>query len=147
MNKNILLTVGVNLQITVTKDSYLSLDKFREYVYRIMWVQGNIWVLNLCLIYRRIYGKNLTLWCIWLVELKKVKDWRMLKVQYEFNSQSLVLMEELSKWEISIDWILYWLCEKSDRIGKKIVVFQDLLNLLPGMGHIASSLLNPVLKI
>ena len=49
INKNILLTVGFNLQITVTTDSsYLFLEIFREYMHRIMWVQGNIWVLNLC---------------------------------------------------------------------------------------------------
>ena len=50
-----------NLRITVTTNSNLSLKKFRQNLYRIMWIQGNIWVLNLCLIYHRIYGKKLTL--------------------------------------------------------------------------------------
>ena len=43
-------------------------------------------------------------------------------------------MADLSKQEFSIDWVLYWLREKSDSIGKKIVVVQDLLNpILPSL--------------
>ena len=48
-----------NLRITVTTYSNLSLKKFRQNVYRIMRIQENIWVLNLCLIYHRIYGQKL----------------------------------------------------------------------------------------
>ena len=61
INKNALFTVEVlNLRVTVTTHSNLSLKKVRQYVYRIMWIQGNIWVLNLSLIYHRIYRKKLT---------------------------------------------------------------------------------------
>ena len=48
-----------NLRITVTTYSNLSLKKFRQNVCRIMRIQENIWVLNLCLIYHRIYGQKL----------------------------------------------------------------------------------------
>ena len=55
------MTVEVfNLRITVTTHSNLSLKKFRQYVYRIMWIQGNIWVLNVYLINHKIYEEKLT---------------------------------------------------------------------------------------
>ena len=55
------MTVEVfNLRVTVTTQPNLSLKKFRQYVYRIMWIQGNIWVLNVYLINHRIYEEKLT---------------------------------------------------------------------------------------
>ena len=129
------MTVVFNLWITVTADSNPSLEKFRKYVYRIIWIQGNIWVLNLCLIYHRIYGKKLTSgFSKTRVYLISQIDWRKLVASYNLSSQSLVLMAELLKWETSIDWVLYWSCAKSGSIGKKLVIIQDDLNpILPSL--------------
>ena len=145
-----------NLQITVTTDSYLSLEKFRGYVNRIIWVQGCIFVLILRLIYHRIYGKNLTssfsksvVYLIGQIE----ESWRF--------RTSWILKVELSCWVIKIG-DFYWLgivlvaCKEWQH-GKKNSLFKILLTpfypvsgrplFLPGMGRIASSLLNPVLKM
>ena len=43
-------------------------------------------------------------------------------------------MAELSKYETSIDWVLYWLRAKSDSMGKILVIIQDLRNsMLPSL--------------
>ena len=141
-----------NLQITVTTDSYLSLKTFRGYVNRVIWVQGNICVLRLRLIYQRIYGKNLTagfsksmLYLIGQIE-----------VQVEFSELS-------SHGRVIKIWDFYWLsialvaCKKWQHGKIYSLLFKIFLTpfypvsgrhfFLPGMGPIAFSFLNPVFEM
>ena len=117
-------------------------------MYRIIWIQGNIWVLNLCLIYQIIHGKNLTS-CfsktrVYLIGVGRI--WRHL--------YGWVLRAELS-WQRYQDKRLL-LHSKSDKIGKTSLLFKMCWRpfypvsrrplFLPWMGLIASYLSKPSFK-
>ena len=158
-----------NLRITVTINSYLSLEKFREHVYRIMWIQGNIWVVFIKLMFDQTYVWFIIefiwkIWrqiflrqeCIWLVKLEKVEGWRKYKAPYQQSSQNWIFLAELSIKR----FVLTGYCSdsmQSDSIWNKLIIIQDVPLIpfypvsgrplfLPGMSHIASSPSKPSFK-
>ena len=128
------------------------------YVYRIMWVQGNILSFKLMFDYHRIYNKNLMSgfsnflrqeW-IWLFKIPLNKVESCVRVEFsELSSYGRVIKTG--------DFGRPVLRVKSDSIGKISLLFKmsykpflscsGIPLFLPEMGHIASSPSNPVLKM
>ena len=85
----------------------------------------------------------------WVYLISQIEEsWRL--------RMSWVLRVEFWRWSyqnrrLHTDLVLHWFCARSDSIGKKLVIIQDVLNLilsspckplfLSGMGHFVSSLL------
>ena len=156
INKNILWMWVFNLQITVTTDSYLSLEKFRGYVNRIMLVKGNI-----C--FKLTFDLSYNLW--------EKSDVRFFKSMVCLIGQIQESLRFRTSWVLRVEFS--WRSYQNSRLlltvyctgyVQRVTAWEEsslLFNIfltplypvssrplfLLGIGRIASSLLNTVLKM
>ena len=137
-----------NLQTTVTTNSYLSLEKFREYVYMIMYI----------LSLKRIFELSLNLWENLTSGFSKTRMYLISQIEESWRLRMSWVLEVEFWWQsyqnrrLHTDWVMHWFCAKSDSIGKNSLLFKMSLTpiypvssrpfFLLGMCHFASSLLN-----